>query len=1146
MATRLTDKNTELLEKRFQKTPSSRVFSRLADAYRKEGNINKAIEICQNGLQNHPDYIAGHLILGRCFFEQDNFSAAYEEFKKVCTLDRHNQIAIKMLADLFIKQGMDQKAGNLYQVLYKMDPFNASIKKLADQYHPDTVSELFEVIGIQAPELQITWEHNPENDELSDFTEAYNGDLPDSTFENQFQSEQQPFNQEFSSFPADQAFQPEVHDNTVAFDSNDIEMQMSQLFDDESSEQQPDQIDDPQSSIITAHEESFTQDILTQSPAEENADITGQDISSRIDELFSEPSDKGPVPSTGSPSELIQTDESPLISDDNQFFQDSNITGQDQIFPVTDLIQPADEDQQFDSSGSDYVQQSSGQDLIMESSPIIEETDPFTGKNVSSEFEETMQFERSFLNNVLENDDQEKLQEQAPATLSQDLISEIRGEQEITQEPSITDAFDPSSFIDEALENSQPEAKLPSQGQEPDQFSFDTFAPDNQQLEDSANADISTDDQVLTNELSDFLSDNQAENSTDDNNLQDTIDSSLFIDEPASNVQTSEQASFDEVKLPEVEQLNLENFSSDQNESSESLPQPEFSSPFEDSTEPQLFVSDELTDNSGSDDIVSNTKTTTDGIDLNQDLESGFSDSPLNSIEQYEQLPENISNSTNSDPFEAVGLLGNTENTEQDFPALSLIESDEESSLSQIDDELFTQPDFSNANLMEQPSASTTDTLPSSSETLINDEDLQIESSIDDQESDSATVTGNSIIEYDIPQIDDYNKDGDNILTDESELDVVNVEHGDDVLTDMDVLVSDEEFSTVSGDDIVEKMDVLFPEEKKLPDTASVDQFEEIEETAQDEPEMLQSLDLTSDIKDTDASENITLESEPPVDDTSDEKMSSLQENVDVLNFGTMSNDTPEVLPDEDNSDTEPSSMISGQDIQDRLDQFFPSDDLIDNSSKLPPMDDMEEDNNLGDFYTIFGDNAENTEQIDNLEGLENVEMEIPVEPDKPVSFYDEWNDACSMQDQNDIESELKETSNSEFVENTAAPVGNLNIIEQQENRTYSIPDHVLTPTLADIYFQQGQFDLAIQIYTRLLSRDPENETLQQKLQQIKQSAENGFVNSGNKQNLDSNENKTVSSGSAPKKRKVVVDNRPLAGVRIKKRKTNGGKNTKP
>ena len=52
------------LSERISEAPDSRLFAPLADAYRKSGLVDKAIELCEEGLGEFPDYASAHLNLG--------------------------------------------------------------------------------------------------------------------------------------------------------------------------------------------------------------------------------------------------------------------------------------------------------------------------------------------------------------------------------------------------------------------------------------------------------------------------------------------------------------------------------------------------------------------------------------------------------------------------------------------------------------------------------------------------------------------------------------------------------------------------------------------------------------------------------------------------------------------------------------------------------------------------------------------------------------------------------------------------------------------------------------------------------------------------------------------------------------------------
>jgi len=144
------------IEEEMRSRPKSLMFSRLADSYRKSGNVQQAISICLEGLATHPDYITGRILLGRCYLEQEKFNDAIKEFTRVCKIDRRNQITIKMLADIFSKQGMETKAGDLYHLLLKMDPENASLIHLSTVFKGSNNESLFEILGVEEEVRQVT------------------------------------------------------------------------------------------------------------------------------------------------------------------------------------------------------------------------------------------------------------------------------------------------------------------------------------------------------------------------------------------------------------------------------------------------------------------------------------------------------------------------------------------------------------------------------------------------------------------------------------------------------------------------------------------------------------------------------------------------------------------------------------------------------------------------------------------------------------------------------------------------------------------------------------------------------------------------------------------------------------------------------
>jgi tetratricopeptide (TPR) repeat protein len=92
-----------LLE-RYNKAPESRLFAPLADAYRKNGQIDKAIELCEKGLERYSDYASARVILGKCFYDKGATERARDEFTRVLEVDPDNMVARKYMGEILLAE----------------------------------------------------------------------------------------------------------------------------------------------------------------------------------------------------------------------------------------------------------------------------------------------------------------------------------------------------------------------------------------------------------------------------------------------------------------------------------------------------------------------------------------------------------------------------------------------------------------------------------------------------------------------------------------------------------------------------------------------------------------------------------------------------------------------------------------------------------------------------------------------------------------------------------------------------------------------------------------------------------------------------------------------------------------------------------
>jgi hypothetical protein len=154
MAAKKRNREIPVLEQKLRENPRSRMFSRLADLHREDGNLDDAIATCTAGLAEHPDYITGRLVLGRCYKEQRNFTAAVGELTKVCAADDRNLAALKMLAEIYTAMGKTETAGSLYGILYHMEPDNPAIQQAAAKNKHRQAGSAHEILGIKQTSAQ--------------------------------------------------------------------------------------------------------------------------------------------------------------------------------------------------------------------------------------------------------------------------------------------------------------------------------------------------------------------------------------------------------------------------------------------------------------------------------------------------------------------------------------------------------------------------------------------------------------------------------------------------------------------------------------------------------------------------------------------------------------------------------------------------------------------------------------------------------------------------------------------------------------------------------------------------------------------------------------------------------------------------------
>jgi tetratricopeptide (TPR) repeat protein len=119
--------------KKYQEDPTSRVFAPLAEAYRKAGLVEEAIEIAREGLRVHPGFIGGRVALARALFDKARYEEVVVELGPVVDEAPDNLIAQRLFADSTLLIGRDADALGSYKMLLYFNPGDADTAKLVQE-----------------------------------------------------------------------------------------------------------------------------------------------------------------------------------------------------------------------------------------------------------------------------------------------------------------------------------------------------------------------------------------------------------------------------------------------------------------------------------------------------------------------------------------------------------------------------------------------------------------------------------------------------------------------------------------------------------------------------------------------------------------------------------------------------------------------------------------------------------------------------------------------------------------------------------------------------------------------------------------------------------------------------------------------------
>jgi tetratricopeptide (TPR) repeat protein len=104
-----------------------------------QGNIEKAVSICEEGIAKHPQYPFGHFILGICYYHKKDYPRAKNHLEISTGYDENNPRAWKLLAEINKEVELPILAEECNLKYFLLDPFS---REAVEAFHREELTDL--------------------------------------------------------------------------------------------------------------------------------------------------------------------------------------------------------------------------------------------------------------------------------------------------------------------------------------------------------------------------------------------------------------------------------------------------------------------------------------------------------------------------------------------------------------------------------------------------------------------------------------------------------------------------------------------------------------------------------------------------------------------------------------------------------------------------------------------------------------------------------------------------------------------------------------------------------------------------------------------------------------------------------------------
>ena len=129
----MSDDAIERYEKMLADDPQSRAFAPLAEAHRKAGRLDDAINVAKAGLEIHTGYSGGLVVLGRALFEKGEIDKAAEILQQAISDTPESYLGQKFLGKVLMEKGENKGALRALEAANLLSPEDEEVARLLDE-----------------------------------------------------------------------------------------------------------------------------------------------------------------------------------------------------------------------------------------------------------------------------------------------------------------------------------------------------------------------------------------------------------------------------------------------------------------------------------------------------------------------------------------------------------------------------------------------------------------------------------------------------------------------------------------------------------------------------------------------------------------------------------------------------------------------------------------------------------------------------------------------------------------------------------------------------------------------------------------------------------------------------------------------------